>query len=161
MDVRRTSGKETGSCSKAMVPHTKSQVRHVVEVPHTNSDEEDQGGSVTQDQVTQVEDVGVVQADGGYDIEFEQEFEEQPPEFHFEMPNIDDAFHYDDYSLFAEFDANYNNADVLAGVGVEDSSVESGYRSASEGNKDGDSSVGYSCQETETKGRRMGNRKDV
>ncbi|KAL4579240.1 hypothetical protein LXL04_015378 [Taraxacum kok-saghyz] len=61
-------------------------------------------------------------------------FEEQPPQFHFEMPNIDDAFHYDDYSLYATFDAEYNNTDVLAGVGVEDSSVESGWRTARDGN---------------------------
>ncbi|KAL4591848.1 hypothetical protein LXL04_004822 [Taraxacum kok-saghyz] len=143
MDVRSPSQKEIGSCSKAMVPHTKYQ-----------------GASVTQE-FEQVEDFGFVQADGGYDIEFE----EQPPQFHFEIPNIDDAFHYDDYSLYAAFDAEYNSSDVLEGVGVEDSSVESGWRTASEGNKDedsdGDSSVGDSCLGTVPKGRRPGKRKVV
>ncbi|KAL4565321.1 hypothetical protein LXL04_029410 [Taraxacum kok-saghyz] len=197
MNVRRPSRKETRPCSRnlrfespprlqvydlAIVPHKKSQVRHTVEVPHTDSDEEDQGGSVTQDQVTQVEDVGVVQADGGYHIEVvqtdidpgaevevhEQEFAEKPPEFHFEMPNIDDAFHYDECSLFVEFDVEYNNTDVLADqdeLGVEESSVESGWRSNSKGNKDGDgdgnneghrdgdSSMVDSSQGTGTKGR--------
>ncbi|KAL4562334.1 hypothetical protein LXL04_034534 [Taraxacum kok-saghyz] len=94
MSVMRPSKKETESCSKAVVPHTKYQ-----------------GAYVTQE-FEQVEDFGTTTT------------------IHFEMPNIDDEFHYDDYSLYAAFDAEYNNTDVLAGVGVEDSSVESGFVSA-------------------------------